>query len=94
MNKDDFFDVVDKAKEYFAKRNYAPEGIRLEHDRDPFNPSWKLWIVGPGSVDPSLVMATDTWPVKGKFTSKDRAEKTFTKYSRWFKEWKDDEEKN
>lgn len=90
MNKEDFFDLLDGAKEQFAKKNYEPKGVRLEFCSDYYDRHWKIWIVGPGSIDPTLVMATDTWPVKGKFTSKDRAEKTFTKYSRWFKEWKNE----
>lgn len=88
MNKDDFFDLLDGAKEHFSKWDYEPKGLRIDYDRDPFNPKWKVWIVGPGSIDPSLVMATDTWPIKGNFKSEDRAVAALAKYNRWFNEWK------
>ena len=92
MNKDDFFDQLDAAKEKFAKKNYAPAGMRLEYDNDPFTPNWKIWIVGPGSIDPALVMAGDIYHIPGKFTVKERAEKAFAKYQRWFSEWEEFQE--
>lgn len=90
MTKEDFFQLVDGAKEQFARKKYDPKGVRLEHYNDPFEPHWKIWIVGPGSIDPHLVMATDAWPIKGKYTSEKRAEAAFLKYNRWFKEWQDE----
>lgn len=90
VTKDDLFDLIDAAKEKFAQRSYSPEGIRMEHDNDPFTPSWKIWIVGPGSVDLGLVMAGDIYHIPGKFKSKGRADKAFAKYVRWFAEWKNE----
>ena len=34
MNKEDFFDLLDGAKEQFAKKNYEPKGVRLEFCSD------------------------------------------------------------
>lgn len=87
MIKEDFFDLVDGATHQFSARKYEPKGVRLEHYNDPFGAYWKIWIVGPGSIDPHLVMATDIWPIKGKYTSEKRAQAAFLKYNRWFKEW-------
>lgn len=88
MNKEDFFDLLDSAEALFAKKNYSPAGPRLEYYNDYYDPHYKVWIVGPGSIDPCLVMATDIYPVKGKFKTKESADKTLSKYKRWFAEWK------
>lgn len=92
MTKEDFFDLLDRAKDLFAKKNYAPAGPRLEYYNDFYDLHYKVWIVGPGSIDHSLVMATDIYPVKGKFKSKERADKAFAKYKRWFDEWEEFQE--
>lgn len=93
MNKEDFFDLLDGAVQQFKKRNFSPAGLRLEyHSSDHFDIHYKVWIVGPGSIDPTLVMASDVWPVKGKFKSKERADKAFAKYNRWFAEWEEFQE--
>lgn len=92
MNKEDFFDLLDRAKERFAERNFAPKGLRLEYYNDYYDPHYKAWIVGPGSFDPSLVMATDIYSIKGKFKSRERADKALAKYNRWFAEWEEFQE--
>lgn len=92
MNKEDFFDLLDRAKDLFAKKNYAPAGLRLEYYNDYYDLHYKIWVVGPGSIDPSLVMATDIYPIKGKIKSKERAEKALAKYKRWFDEWEEFQE--
>lgn len=89
MTKEDFFDLLERAKDLFAKKNYTPAGPRLEYYNDPFDPHYKVWVVGPGSIDPGLVMATDIYPVKGKFKVRGRAYKAFAKYKRWFSEWEE-----
>lgn len=92
MTKDDFFDVLDKSVEYFARRNWKPQGLRLNYSNDPFDINWKIWVVGPSSIDATLVMALDIYPVKGKFKSEDRANAAFAKYKRWFDEWEEFQE--
>lgn len=92
MNKDDFFDLVDRAKAHFARRDYSPKGIRLEFYSDPYDRNWKLWIVGPGSLDEGLVMAIDCYPIKGRFVSEERARKAHAKYKKWFAEWEEFQE--
>lgn len=87
MTKDDFFDTVDKSVEYLARRNWKPHGLRLQYSNDPFEKNWRIWIVGPSSIDPTLVMAMDIYPVKGKFKAEGRAQAAFDKYMRWFEEW-------
>lgn len=92
MNKEDFFDLLDGAVRQFEKGNFTPKGLRREYYNDYYDLHYKIWIVGPGSIDPHLVMATDIWPVKGKFKSKDRADKALAKYQRWFDEWEEFQE--
>ncbi|ARB11520.1 hypothetical protein CB7_46 [Pectobacterium phage vB_PatM_CB7] len=86
MNKEDFFDRLDGAVRQLAKRNMEPKGLRVNGNNDPFNPLWKIWIVGPGSVDETLVLAWDIWPV-ANYRSLEKAEKELTKFRRWFAEW-------
>lgn len=87
MNKAEFFKLLDGAKEQFSRKNYVPKGIRIDYKNDPFNPYWSMWIVGPGSIDPNLVLASDIWPIKGKYKSAKRVHVDLVKYNRWFEEW-------
>lgn len=89
MTKDDFFDLCDRAAKDFSKRNWKPVGVRLDYDRCPFYPKWKVWIVGPGSLDEALVLAMDIWYVS-KYNSEEKATKELIKFRRWFAEWENE----
>lgn len=89
MNKEDFFDRLEEAKEHFEKRGYSPKGLRVDKNSCPFNPRWGIWITGPGSLNPTLVSASDIMFVS-KYNSSAKANTELAKYQRWFKEWEND----
>lgn len=83
MTKDEFFDRCDQ-----ASIEFAPAGLRLnKYTSDYYDIHYKLWIVGEHSLDPTLCMAVDCFPV-GKYYSQGKAQKEHNKYLRWFEEWR------
>ncbi|QPI18110.1 hypothetical protein POP15_062 [Pectobacterium phage POP15] len=74
-----------------ACRGFEPKGIRLTQatnyglDKE----EWRIWVVGPGSVDETLNAATDTLIIKN-YHSLDRAMKDLAKFRKWFAEWQNE----
>lgn len=86
MTKDEFFDRCYQAQEYFSRRGWELAGIRISVQRDWIKPVWKLWIVGPPSLDESLVIAVDSWPI-ANYTGEEKARNALLKFRRWLADW-------
>lgn len=79
MNKEDFFYHLGQTSQKFE-----PKGIRISSKWEEH----KLFICGPASIDPTLVLGIDIWPVdRTVYKSESRALLQLNKLQRWFKEW-------
>lgn len=86
MNKDDFFDKIERFPS-FTNRGEA-KGVRMVKatnyglDKQIYN----IWLVGSGSLDESLVIASDILIVK-RYTSEERATRDLVKFRKWFNDF-------
>ena len=77
-------ELLNRVESFIDKHGFSPVAVRMKADTN-FGldvQTYSLWLVGPHSVDDSLVMGVDTYYLE-RFRSKERAIESRGKLNRF-----------